>query len=749
MQTVKTEPGSSSALRWLDLGDVRILHKGLALVLIPVILSLLFLFSLFVLVDHADQELDRQVRALQVESLTAEIAQGFFEASSITAVYPFTRQASMRKRYEVLRDRSRVTFERLIKLLDDKPKLKNRLSHMRLMQTRAFTLLDELVKDKYSLPEAFDFIVLPGVREQAQSLLQQFVYEQTAFRKLHRESLNGGKPDIPAGYAANVKTFAILGPAATIPLATLLVFYISLGITRRLNTVIDNASRFSSSRPLNSQLNGTDEIGRLDSVFHQMARTLAETQRRERAIVENASDVICSLDQANNFTEVSDASTQVWGFEPQELLDHALVEFLVPEDVPDTLSTLNRMDGTKRSVTCENRVKRKDGSVVDMLWSITWSPENCAYFCVAHEITERKAAENLLKASEERIRTIVESMPVALFISDINGRIEQLNTKARQMFGLENLDIVASCLKPLFRDLANLEDLEFMKIVEEQWLGKVVELTASKNDGSEIPLELSVTSFDYRDKRKYLIVGIDVSERHAVQRWKQEFIQMVSHDLRTPLSSMQGTLSMIPTGIFGELNQSGRTAVELCERELDRLMALIDQLLDLEKLEAGKMKMDLDEIDIPSVVERSTAAVSYLAQKNGIKIEAPTAQGAKAFADESKLVQVLVNLLSNDIKFSPAESTITIDYRVQGDLLEFSVKDEGRGIPQSALSAVFERFKQVEAADHAEKSGKGLGLAICKEIVEAHGGRIWAESEFGKGSTFKFVVPQEGGRNDS
>ena len=221
---------------------------------------------------------------------------------------------------------------------------------------------------------------------------------------------------------------------------------------------------------------------------------------------------------------------------------------------------------------------------------------------------------------------------------------------------------------------------------------------------------------------------------------KQQFVAMVSHDLRTPLTSVKGFLELLAGGVYGDLNETGEHRAGLAQRNVTRLISLINDLLDYEKLQSGKFNLDCREIDVAAPINRSIDALKFFAEKENVELESPEV-ALKAYADEERLVQVLVNLISNSVKFSPKGAKVTINAIQKEDFVEFNVIDQGRGVPPSMQEAIFERFKQVKTSDATEKGGTGLGLPICKSLVECHGGRIGVDSEEGKGSRFWFTIP--------
>jgi len=221
---------------------------------------------------------------------------------------------------------------------------------------------------------------------------------------------------------------------------------------------------------------------------------------------------------------------------------------------------------------------------------------------------------------------------------------------------------------------------------------------------------------------------------------KQEFVSMIGHDLRSPLMALQVSLSLISKGKYGELSSDGKARVTKGEESLDRLVKLVNDLLDIDRIEAGMLELHLERTSSLQIAKQSIDAIRALAEANSISVIAPTSD-FQLVADERRLVQVLVNLLSNAVKFSPDNSEVHISNEEDRGAVLFKVQDQGRGIPPAQKANIFDRFKQVEARDATDYKGTGLGLAICKAIVEKHHGDIGVISEEGKGSTFWFRIP--------
>jgi signal transduction histidine kinase len=215
---------------------------------------------------------------------------------------------------------------------------------------------------------------------------------------------------------------------------------------------------------------------------------------------------------------------------------------------------------------------------------------------------------------------------------------------------------------------------------------------------------------------------------------------MISHDLRTPLAAIMTSLELIGAGAYGELKERGQEMVGEAHSSVEMLLSLINEMLEIERFEAGALTLDCENTDLFAVLSRAADAVRPLADKQEIKIVLPDTT-IEVYGDTERLIRVLINLLGNALKFTPRGSTITIGAGALPEMAKVTVTDQGRGIPSEYKDKIFDRFQQIDKTDATVKGGSGLGLAICKAIVTAHGGEIGVDSELGRGSTFWFTVP--------
>lgn len=343
-----------------------------------------------------------------------------------------------------------------------------------------------------------------------------------------------------------------------------------------------------------------------------------------------------------------------------------------------------------------------------------------------------------LDEASRKTRSIIEHMPVGLVTFDSSGRIDTVNPRMEQMFKQLAYDLHGKNIVELFAQSTRSEPDKFMQELQNRCVNRVTEMKAQASDGVPFPVEVSISEFGTEVGDLYLASLLDITERHEIERMKREFVAMVSHDLRTPLTSVEASLTLLAAGALGPLSADAVTTVQMAESEVVRLRLLVNDLLDIAKIEAGKMEMSFDDLLLNDVVAQSVNAVRAVAdaRKINIAVEGPEVE---CFADGNRLIQVLVNFLSNAVKYSPDGSTVRVAVRTTADWREVRVIDEGPGIEPEFHEVVFHRFGQAKGAN--QKEGTGLGLAISKTIIDQHGGAIGVDSEPGKGCEFWFRLP--------
>jgi PAS domain S-box-containing protein len=468
---------------------------------------------------------------------------------------------------------------------------------------------------------------------------------------------------------------------------------------------------------------------------------LRESEERYRDLFEGASDLIQAVAPDGRLLYANRAWCEALGYTEEETASLRLLDVIHPDHRGETLDLFQWVLEGGQVETGEFIFVSKDGRRIVAEGSVTCRRVDgrpVSTRAILRDVTERRKAEEALRVSEARTRSILDNMLGGLITVSARGIIESVNPAARRIFGHSEEELVGRHLSLLMAPVADQET--FLRDAFQRALGRVSEWQGRRADGQLFPFELSMFEFQTPAGRFYAGSIQDVSERREVERLKKEFVSTVSHELRTPLTSIRGSLSLLAGGVLGDLPDEAKDVLAIAERNVVRLIGLINDILDLERLETGRIEMHMADVPLAEVFARSVEAVRAVAEQQQIRIDVRPSE-AIVRGDGDRLVQVVVNLLGNAVKFSPAGAPVTLEATEAGDLVEVRVVDRGRGVPRQAQQAIFERFKQVEASDQREKGGTGLGLAICRTIVEQHHGAIGVISEEGRGSIFWFRLP--------
>ena len=358
------------------------------------------------------------------------------------------------------------------------------------------------------------------------------------------------------------------------------------------------------------------------------------------------------------------------------------------------------------------------------------------------EIIDRKLAENALRRSEEQLRLITNALPVLIAYVDSKQKYQFNNQAYEEWLGKSPESIRGKHLNQVWDCYDRMEP----------WVSKVLsgEVVIYENeiqwiDGTS--RSVSVTYIPHQEGKGeqqkikgFFALMTDISDQKAIERMKDEFISVVSHELRTPLTSIHSALKILATGRLGSLTSDGHQILEIADENTDRLVRLVNGVLDLQRIEAGAVTMNRQVCNAADLMVTATEAMQAMAQLHDVFLSTAPVE-VEIWADADYMVQVLMNLLSNSIKFSSREARIELTVICRADQIQFEVRDQGPGIPPEQLERIFDRFYQVDSSDSRKKGGTGLGLTICRKIIEQHGGRLWAESVLGEGSRFIFTVP--------
>jgi len=350
--------------------------------------------------------------------------------------------------------------------------------------------------------------------------------------------------------------------------------------------------------------------------------------------------------------------------------------------------------------------------------------------------------EKTLQQSESRYKTLLETATDAFFLHDANGRFVDVNQEACKSLGYSHDEL-------LKMSVADIEVNQNPEALNQLWpklkKGENVRLDGvhMRKNGSTFPVEVRIGMIHINDEDLFSVLARDVTERERIDKMKDEFISTVSHELRTPLTSIRGSIGLINGGAVGELSGEIKDILKIASNNTERLLLLINDILDIQKIESGEMKFNLKPLEVMPFLEQAindNAAYGELYDVNFVITK--RIDDAKIYADKDRMMQVMANLLSNAAKFSEKGGTVEVKVEKIKNKFRVSIMDHGTGIPEEFKDKIFNKFTQLDSSDTRQKGGTGLGLNITQLIIERQNGRIDFYSEAGSGTTFYFEMPE-------
>lgn len=334
-------------------------------------------------------------------------------------------------------------------------------------------------------------------------------------------------------------------------------------------------------------------------------------------------------------------------------------------------------------------------------------------------------------------RLAVEHNANGMIIYEPDGGIVLANRAAERMFGSAHGKLCGRPIELLLPGCLQCEEDADLTAPAREPIG-------IRTDGSQFPAELHLRAMATGDRHLMLATITDISERRRHEHLKDEFVSTVSHELRTPLTSIAGSLGLLAGGAAGAMPEAAMRLLKIAHKNSERLVRLINDLLDIQKIESGKLVLDLKRIELSALIEQAIEANRGYAQTFGVRVVLePVVEPLYVRADPDRLVQVVTNLLSNACKFSPLGGEVSVSLDApRNDSVRTCVRDHGAGIPQNFRTRIFDKFAQADAADARQKGGTGLGLSIVKQIVTLHGGSVGFRDAEGGGTIFYIDLPR-------
>jgi PAS domain S-box-containing protein len=362
------------------------------------------------------------------------------------------------------------------------------------------------------------------------------------------------------------------------------------------------------------------------------------------------------------------------------------------------------------------------------------------------QLVELEEARRQVEASGRKLALFAERAPIAVLELDEKGLITEMNHAAELLFGYASAELVGGSAKRLVRPEFHAEfDEKWAQMIASREPVAAIKVRNPRRDGQDLVCEWAVTPLVNPQGTIVSIIaqGQDVTQQLEAERMKKEFTSTLSHELRTPLTSIIGSLQLINSGVMGDVDKDVAELTVVAERNGQRLLDLINDILDIEKVESGKLSMSPEVFELGDLVREAMLLNKAFGERFKVRFEARgDLAGGRVFADRKRLLQIMTNLLSNAAKFSPEGAAVDIDMQANGAMIRVAVQDRGPGIPEAFRGRIFGRFAQADSTASRVKGGTGLGLAICKRLVELMQGHIGFDDRDGGGTSFWFELPR-------
>ncbi len=575
---------------------VNLFSRGLILMSLPILGQLIFIIVIVLVMQQAQSNLERQWRQENLLRVTFSICREVTDLLLWLQLPPSFRNMIGLDVSSSWLVQAKKDSDQLKQLGADDPEKKDALNRLVEAKTYLFDVLERMLSTASSQPLApwgagAGAPYRSGLGSYGR-VFYEAVQEIVDIEKKREETAN-----LYASAFANFQSSLLLMSALSFVLALIAGYLYVISIRRPLKHLSENGSLLAQQSPLLPVLRNADQFTKIDELLHTASSEIENLRLKEREVIENAQDMICTLDYAGVFLSANPFVARMLGYEPEYVITTPVSKYVVEEQKTTSDQCIGSAVASQSVQQFELQLLHMNGSIVETRWSCLWSSAERKLFCVVHDVTEEK-------------------------------RIEQL---------------------------------------------------------------------------------------------KQDFTDMISHDLRSPLMAMGNALTLIKTGVKGPVPEAAMARVAMSSRNVEKLIVLVNDLLDFQKLKAGRMELYVEPVSLQSIINDAADLVAEAARDKGVELDLPS--GETTFqGDRNKLIQTAVNLISNAIKFSGAGGKVVVHVEKGVKTVSFSVSDTGPGILPEFQERIFEPFEQ--APSEMKKEGTGLGLAICKLVVEAHGGTI-------------------------
>jgi len=466
-------------------------------------------------------------------------------------------------------------------------------------------------------------------------------------------------------------------------------------------------------------------------------------ERLFAAIFESASYQIIGETLEGTITAWNPAAERLFHYTAAEAVGRSIDMIIAKDRIAEHQAILAKASRAELIENFETIRVTRDGQRIHVAINVCLAKSDAGEVIGLVEIVRDLTAKRLV---EEAFRLAVEACPGGVVMVDGAGRIGLVNGEIERQFGYSRVELIGQPVDILVPEKLRTQHVllreNFVGRPEARRMGTGRDLFGRRRDGSEFPVEVGLNPIETRDGPRVLGVIVDISERKRIERLKDEFVSTVSHELRTPLTSISASLGLLTGAADAKLSETAKRLVTIAHSNSQRLVRLINDMLDMEKMESGKVVFNLERIDVRTLIAQAIEANGAVAAECGVGLRCEEAPPCEVRADSDRLMQVITNLLSNAIKFSPQDAEVVIAVENSGEDVRVSVRDHGPGIPPEFRPRIFGKFAQADGSSARQNGGTGLGLNIVKQIITQLGGKVGFGDAPGGGAVFYFELPR-------
>lgn len=709
-----------------------------------------FLLTLLGLLEHTEAQLNEERHARDIVASIAEYI-STLQTTSISLINQIRYEDIILDEYKEIFAQLPRNFKKLKELLENDPDAASRVKELEATTLESLDVIAK-VNESYrqrDLSEQHKMLhnhYCIQLIDCSRSMTRQIDELENIYRE--RQATLGRAL---TNQSDNLIFLAVILGFAVNAIAAIAIYrFFVKGIIGRLNIVKANTINLAIGKPLLEPVKGDDEVAQLDRKFRQMHEKLEQVKSKESLILEHAANFICSVNRKSIIENVPEVCSAMWGYRCDELIGRRFNSMIVG-DADSNTSTLASLSAFQSTANFENQIRCADGTHLDLAWSASLIDAD-SIVCIAQDITERKRYTAQLKQSEERFRTIEERMPIAVVSCDRNFVIESVNAAVKRTFQYQPNELLGKPLDMLLIDPSKRNSPASRQAEQLAGLGPetATEMSVWRRDGEQFTAEVIVASHSSSRGDRHLVCFRDVSARIELEKAKRDFVSMVSHDLRSPLTSLHGTLSMVSEAYLssqgtdgvsvdsgskvdtGQVNAESGNVFVVSASMVSRLVELINDFLDMGKIESGQehlilLQVSVKELLVEAIEQAKGAVRERLCTIDFVlkELDRPILADSNAISvnvDYNRFVRCIACLIEVIVYSNQNQSEFSVEASVDADQVRIKVRGTSCMLPQTVKEVVNDGYALVEL--EGMNTSSPLSLALCRTVLRAHGGSL-------------------------